>query len=496
MQGLAGLAASIVLFRLLGPLLYGQYATAGAIIDVAGIALSWGFGVAVVQHRLGSEIANQAILGTAITLSLCAGVAFVSLSTIGAVVAIRYLPEGVAPLLPALALRAALTLLNSTLGAALQRSLRFGALAFASAVSIVACELVAVGAAFAGLGVWSLVARDLVATFGTGALIVIVGGLSARPAWNQHVARTMLRTGGGVLTIRGVETLLQRLDRLLVSRVGGTTMVGLYAEAAGLAGDSERALGPVLAQVGLGAYRMLREQPQQARAAFSLVQNVVVRFGCLIMLPLLAAPSELLGLFYGERRLAAAPFLRLLAPLALSFPIFEHIRGMLYAIGAVGTVVRIRLVQLVFFLPALALGVILWGAPGVAVAADLVVVIGILGLAISIRPYVGSPGRQALLVWWPVFLACVVSLVVGAFDGPVIHVITMSFSQRAGLFVTRVLSSASLERGTINALHVILPAVAYLLVLLATERARLLGDARTIWKALAGTRPNLGAANG
>jgi len=406
------------------------------------------------------DAGDDRLLGSALSLAAGIGAILILGITAGAWLLSEYLEAGVAPLLPGLAVKMTLAMAAGCIGATLQRQLRFGLLAVAAGFSTLVGEALAIGVAVAGGGVWALLTRDVAAALVTLGILCVFMGRRPRLLWHGPSVHRLLRVGGQVLVARTAETLQQRLDRVGVGYLSGSTVLGFYTEAAILGGDSERAFSPVLAQVGLGAYARLIEQPVMLGRAFSLVQRMVVRTGTLIVVVLLVTPTELLELLYGQRWLGAAPFLRIFAFLALLYPLYEHAASVLLARDDVASVMRVRLTQLVLFIPLLAAAAWEWGAMGAAVVVDVAVMIGIGGLALAVTRHLGCPQWDDLYDYLPTFAATAATILAGRF-------LSLHSHTAAGLIA-----------------HILSPAVVYVLVLVVLERSRLWRDVQTVLRAV------------
>lgn len=92
-------------------------------------------------------------------------------------------------------------------------------------------------------------------------------------------------------------------------------------------------------------------------------------------------PREFIGIIYGEKWLATAPALQVLCLYAILRPVFENIKQLYYALGKVGLIVKIRLMQLIVFIACLIILVKKYEFVGAAWAIEMNIITGVgLGL--------------------------------------------------------------------------------------------------------------------
>lgn len=220
----AQLAVGLALARLVGPEPYGQVAAAMVPVSLAGLVGNGGLTAAAVQRRNldPRDLAGAWWLQVGISSGLALGLA------LAAPVLARALGQpGAAPVLRALA---PLLPVNAAAGlatAVLLRDLRSRPVAASALVSYLAgCGGVGLGLAWAGAGVWAVVASQLVQAL----LHATVVHALARPALGRpRWPAALTRFGAWALVTNLCFWVLGNLHQVLISRSLGGLALGFYS---------------------------------------------------------------------------------------------------------------------------------------------------------------------------------------------------------------------------------------------------------------------------
>jgi len=219
------LAAALVLARLLDPGDFGVVAVALLLIAAVGTVAALGVpGVVVVADP------NLRFLRTALTLCLLTGV-------IGAAVIILTSGE-LAELFDSERLKPVVSVLSVTLviggattfyEALLQREQRFRGLWLTQLTRALTYMTVAIAAAVAGAGIWSLVAGQLAASAAYGAALLLNAPYGVVPGFSSAEARRVVTSGRPFLVQTVMTTVQHNLDVAASAYVAGARAAGLYS---------------------------------------------------------------------------------------------------------------------------------------------------------------------------------------------------------------------------------------------------------------------------
>jgi O-antigen/teichoic acid export membrane protein len=113
-----------------------------------------------------------------------------------------------------------------------------------------------------------------------------------------------------------------------------------------------------------------------------------VRAGFLFAIILLASAPELTVILFGEKWLPIVPIFQLMMIYIFLNPLYANLSYLLMGVGKPGILARVRLVQVVIFVITVILFAYAWGTKGVAIAANLMMLVGTVILFILSRQFV------------------------------------------------------------------------------------------------------------
>ena len=253
---LRGISAVVflILARLVDPSAFGLVALAAVYVTTVQALSDQGLATALIQR----DTIEQAHKDSAFWANLFVGVAL-ALSTIALAgpVARFYGEPRLAAVLRWYALGPVLASLSVVQQALLARSLRFRELAMRQLAGAIAGGLVGVIMAYAGMGVWALVAQHL--TNQGVALIVLWSIAEWRPrfAFSPRHFKELFGFGFNVLAANVVRAIGFQADRLVLGYFLGATELGYYSVAQRLlaivtdfvAGSAERIVVPLFSRI-------------------------------------------------------------------------------------------------------------------------------------------------------------------------------------------------------------------------------------------------------
>jgi PST family polysaccharide transporter len=393
---LVSFAARVVLARLLVPEAHGLYELALRIVTVAGAVRDLG----LVFHLMRDE---RRPYGTVFAFTLASG-----LAVAGGLVLAAPLAAGLDPRLPqVLQVFAVWVLLDGLAGVPrtfFERDLAIGRLVAPEIARGLLAAGVAVGLAWAGFGVWSLVAADLAAA-------ALFAGLVWRRAWGRlplavepGLIPDLLRRSSALFFIWVTFQLVTYIDVFIVKAHADTATVGQYARAYMLAFLVRQIVFPRALLPALVEYRSDRER---FAAAFRV--GTVFLLSCEVTAGyfLFFNAERVVAIVLGPQWAPAVPLLRILCFVSF-LDVFSELGGEVLKVRHEDrlwlAIMAANLASLVAF------GLLFtrrWGAAGMAAANFLL--LGNLGMAWRMRRiFAGSFARllgdMALVYLLP--LAC------------------------------------------------------------------------------------------
>lgn len=409
-----GFVRAVLLARLLLPEHFGAAALALFFNGLANQLRALGMDSALIQRRdVGGEV-----LPTYFTLRMA-----LLLGSVGILAAFTpalswFYPDAprLGPLVLAFAGISLLRGANAVQETLLTRQLAFARLAHANIAASVTTTVVAPLLAWHGWGVWSLVAEQL---SGQLARAIVVWGLyrpwRPRWGWDADVARWFWRFGVRVWTGNNLNFVLLRFGDFWTGTALGHIPLGFYSRATQFAGYTGRAIAP-LGSIFFPTFSRLQGDRLRLSQAFFRAISLVVRLDVGLAVILIVAAPEATALLLGERWLPMVTAFQLMVVFTMLDPVENGAGDLLLAAGQPGRIVRVRVVQCLLFVPAVVLLGSAWGIVGVAVAADIAMLTGVLLLLRETRRIVEYSPRR--LWWWPA-VAVAAAVVAARLSAPV-----------------------------------------------------------------------------
>jgi len=286
------------------------------------------------------------------------------------------------------------------------RDLHFKRIAWANVISAVMMTAIAPYLAWQGWGVWSLVAERFIGQFTR----MIVFWTSRhmwfpRPGWNKVEIRWLRDFGLKGMANSNLNYVLDRFDDFWVGTFLGKTSLGYYSRAYELARYPRRLAANPLLAVFFPTFARLQADRTRLSKAFARSSAIIIRFGLWVSLLFILTAPELV-LFLGKEWYPMLLTLQLMVVYTMLDPASLVASNLLIAVGYPGKLARIRLVQVIFFIPAVILLGRWQGIEGVAAAANLMILLGIGILYRQIHQFVDF---SAARLWLRPLLAMLVT---------------------------------------------------------------------------------------
>jgi O-antigen/teichoic acid export membrane protein len=354
---------TVLLARLLTTADFGIVALALTVTRLAQAVSNVQFGAALVRDKDSTDGQASAILYCQIGINLVMSVACYLAAPLAA--DFFHAPE----LEPVVAVLAWSLLLSSFAfpQIILRKRMRFGAFSALEIASMLVANVVAVVAAFAGLGVWSLVIRVMVDR------VVFAAGVWWVSSWRpirpdfrgvgQH-----LRIGLHLLGSNILYYVSQNAAVILIGRFAGTALTGCFNIAFTIAVAPAAQVQAILTTVLQPAFAFFQADPPvfRRKAATSMFALGLIYIPAMVGLAAVARPLILFA--YGPQWEPAAYFLVPLAGVGLVKGLEHLLRSVIIAAGHSAAVLRVTAVESAAAVVCLAIGGGLGGANGLAIA--------------------------------------------------------------------------------------------------------------------------------
>ncbi len=245
-------------------------------------------------------------------------------------------------------------------------------------INTILTTAVALSLAWNGAGLWALLSTDIIT-----AVLFVIAFYFIKPVWKPRLAwsadriRYFLRFGGRKVWDDASNQALDRLDDLWTGFTLGESAMAYYSRAYRFAVYPRMILATPINLVAGGTYAELKEDGLRLSKAFFRTNAFLVRAGFLLAGIFALVSREFIVLTIGDRWLPMLDAFRLMLIFTMFDPMKMTIADLFVAVGRPEKIVRVRLIQLGVMVSGLVVLAPTFGITGVALAVDIMLVVGI-----------------------------------------------------------------------------------------------------------------------
>lgn len=410
--------ADIILARLLTPYDYGCIGLLAIFLTVAETLIDGGFGTALIQRKKPTQEDYSTIffwnLGMSVLLYL---ILYIS----GPFIARFYNIPLLSSILKVQGLILFIYAFNIIQLNLLKKKLQFKILSIVAVISNVIALVITISMAYSGMGVWSLVARHLVASFLTS--IILWFYVKWRPvlvfSWKSF--KELFGFGFYIFLAHLVTNISTRIQGLLIGKVYNPTTMGYYSKAEGTESLASRSISQIMTQV---TYPLYAEVQDNLLAMQNMVKRLTmtisyIMFPLLFLIILVAKP--LFILLYTERWLPCVPYFQVLCLAGLGQCLQSVNFQTISATGRSKVTFVWTFVKRGFTIGLMVGGLALWGMKGLLIG---VVINNWFAYMVNVglvSKYIGYKWWRQLLDLTPVLICSILIAVVSWFMVDMLH---------------------------------------------------------------------------
>ncbi|WP_373048211.1 lipopolysaccharide biosynthesis protein [Vulgatibacter sp.] len=356
------LGSTAVLARLLAPEAFGLVAMVAAVTGFVLVIKDLGLSTATVQRTAIRHDQVSALFWINVCVSLLLALVTAAAAPL---VAWFYDEPRLAWITAALAASFVFGGLTQQHQALLRRQMRFGPLALVELGSLATGIAVAVAGAWAGWGVWALVAREVATALANAIFVFVACGW--RPSLPRRTAGLgeLVRFGGNLTGANLVNYLARNLDNVLIGRFVGAGALGVYSRAYNLLMQPLVQINQPLSSVAVPALSRIADDPPRLRRVFLQLLEAVA----LVTIPavgfLVAAADDVVLLVLGPGWEEAGRIFAVLGLVGLVQPVSNATSWLLVAQGRGAELLKVGAVNGSLSILSFVAG-LRWGAFGVA----------------------------------------------------------------------------------------------------------------------------------
>jgi lipopolysaccharide exporter len=367
-------AQVVVLARLLAPADFGLMAMVASILAFVQIFTDVGVSNAIIHYQEIDETQLSSLywlnVGASVVLALI-------VAAMSPLVAWFYGQEAIQPLLVLAGASLVVVAAGQQIRVVAQKRLAFAALAAVDIPAYSAGFAVAVIAAFAGAGVYSLIFGTL-ATVVTGTVLLWVflsKGWRPKLVLNLSGIGVFLRFGAYMIGNNVVGTINSQVDIVMGGRILGADAIGMYSVPKSLSLRVSQAVNPIVTLVGMPVMAKAQGDGGLLRNVYLQTIRMVASANFPVYTVMGLFAPELVRVLLGEKWTDAATLLQVFAWWGLMRSIGNPVGSLLMAVGKADLSFKWNIVWLFITPPAVWVGS-LYGTVGMALAMFAVVAAG------------------------------------------------------------------------------------------------------------------------
>ena len=380
-----GIAATVILARLLTPQDYGLIGMVAVITGFVSIFKDLGLSLVTIQR----EEINSEQISTLFWINCGLSLAVLLVTVIISPAVSWFYRE---PRLTLITIGFASGFLFSGLAvqheALLRRQMRFTALSILEIGSLIAGIVVAIILAALGARYWALVANQLTQT------LVYAGGVwfvcDWRPRWPSRASdvRSMLSFGGNLTGFHVINYFARNLDNMLIGRFWGSWQLGLYAKAYQLLLLPIDQINSPIAAVAIPALSRLTSSPERYRRAYLRMLEKITMITMPGMMFMIMTSDWIVSIALGNKWSDASRIFAVLGLAGMVQPLANSTGWLFISQGRTRDMFRWGIIGSAIMIASIVAG-LSWGGLGVATSYSVTFIFVVLPLLIW---FVGRTG--------------------------------------------------------------------------------------------------------
>lgn len=340
---------TIILARLLIKEDFGLAGYALIFISFLDVLNDLGVGAAVIYYE-----DDDRILNTAFWLNMAAGLLLFALTWVAAPLAGSFFNDARAvPLTQVMGLTFPLTALGNIHASLLRKRLSFKRKAIPDFVKSLGKGLISVVLAWQGFGAWSLVIGQVGGVGLAAVFFWLFNPWRPRLVFDKNAVRPLLSYGSNLVGGDALGTLINQADYLIIGRVLGAAMLGVYTLAFRIPELLVKQLCLVVSRVIFPSYSQIKKEKGDLDQIFLLTMRYLTLITVPIGLGLSVTARPVVLFFFTEKWIEAVPVITAISLYTLIRSLTFNIGGVYKAQGRPDILLKIALAKVPILLPLL-----------------------------------------------------------------------------------------------------------------------------------------------
>lgn len=349
-----GFIVGIVLARLLSPEEYGLIGIIGIFTAIFNIILDSGLSVALIRKDGVTDTDYCTVFWTNLALS------FVLTGTLyfGAPVISHFFnrPELI-PYIHAMSFILVLNALSITQQAILTKRIDFKTQTKISLIAHTLSGVIGIVMAYAGFGLWALVAQQMTSRLFTTILLWIYNKWWPKLVFSWNSFKDLFNFSWKLLVAQIISSLWNQVYQAVVGKVYSPATLGQYTRANQYGGLVSSSVGDVVLKVSLPVMSSIQNEDERLLRAFRTIIKVTMLVSSVLLIGMAACAKPLIFVLIGEQWLPCVPMMQILSFSLMLYPLHQININMLTVQGRSDIQLILQIIKCILAIGPILLGI-------------------------------------------------------------------------------------------------------------------------------------------
>jgi teichuronic acid exporter len=332
----------IVLARLLLPEQFGLIGMLAIFLGITQALLDSGFGAALIQKKDITVTDSSSVFYFNIIISFCLAM---FLFMAAPLISDFYDQPALIALTRALSLVIVINSFSVVQTAMLSRQMNFKIQTKVGLVAGIISGIIGIGMAYAGYGVWSLVAQQVTAAMLRAIMLWLLNSWRPGLVLSIHSLREMFKFGSRLLASGLLDQTFQNIYYVVIGKLFNPALLGFYTRARHMEEMPSTTLSQVITRVSFPAFASIQSDDIRLKRGLKKALSLLIFLNAPVMVGLAVVAEPLVKVLLTERWLPSVPYLQLLCVLGLILPFHTLNLNMLMAKGRSDLFFRLEIIK-------------------------------------------------------------------------------------------------------------------------------------------------------
>jgi O-antigen/teichoic acid export membrane protein len=315
------LIVTIILARILAPSDFGLIGMLTVFIAISQTLVNAGFSQALIQKKNADEEDYSSVFYINLVASIFLyGILFFSASLI----ADFYHQPVLVDLTRILALIFIINAFSYVQETRLTKEIRFKTLMFIHLPSTIISGVVAIGMAYLGYGVWSIVVQQLVMRLAYAIQLWIYSRWKPLASFNKAKAKELFSFGSKLLISGIIYSLYDNIYLIIIGKFFSVNTLGYYQNAKKLVNMPTQTLSSVLKSVTFPVFSSIQDDNRKLKEGYKKIIQQLLFWLCPILVFAAVLANPLFSFVLTSKWLPAVPFFQLLCVVGIFYPLNSY----------------------------------------------------------------------------------------------------------------------------------------------------------------------------